>query len=100
MRGINGFFCPWKEQGDFAAAPYFGSRLLLQGNTGFYACIFTSGSRTAIYVSAAIMIVALRNVQLYLRSNPGKVSKIILFAYFAVNIFLNISSSATGAGGI
>ena len=74
----------------------FGSRVIL----GFTPVFFTSGSRTAIYASAAIMIVVLRNVQLYLRSNPGRVSKIILFAYFAVNIFLNISNSVTGAGGI
>lgn len=60
----------------------FSSRLVI----GFSPTIYVSGDRTALFASAAILIVVMRNIQLYLRTNPKLVWKLSLLVYLSINI--------------
>ena len=64
----------------------FTSRVII----GFSPTIYASGDRTALFASAAILIVAMRNIQLYLRTRPKLVWKILLFLYLIFNIVCSL----------
>ncbi len=66
----------------------FTSRVLV----GFSPTIYASGDRTALFASAAILIVTLRNIQLYLRTGPRAAAKAALWVYLAVIIRCNLGS--------
>lgn len=60
----------------------FASRMIL----GFSATIYRSGDRTALFASAAILIVVLRNLLIFGRDTKKKYLKILMAVYVAVCI--------------
>lgn len=64
----------------------FTSRLIM----GFSPTIYASGDRTAIFCSMAILIVVLRNLQLWLQRKPKTGWKLIMGAYVGCTIVLNL----------
>ena len=65
----------------------FLSRVLI----GFSPTLYASGDRTAIFASAAILIVTLRNIQIYLSSKPKIIWKVVLTLYMAANVICNLT---------
>ena len=65
----------------------FTSRVII----GFSPTVYASGARTALFASAAFLIVAMRNIQLYLRTDPKPVWKILLFLYLIFNVICNLA---------
>ncbi len=67
-----------------------GAGLLSRVIVGLSPTFFTSGGRTAIYASAAVLIVVLRNVQIFLQSGAGKAARTVLFLYFVLNMIHSV----------
>ncbi len=65
-----------------------GAGLLSRVIVGLSPTFLASGGRTSVYASAAVLIVVMRNVQIFLQSGAGKVARTILFLYFALNMIL------------
>lgn len=57
---------------------------------GFSPTIYISGERTALFCTAAILIVVLRNLQIFWGSSKRSLEKIVMGAYVAAIIFGNI----------
>ncbi len=63
----------------------FASRIIM----GFSPTVYESGGRTAIYCSMAVLVVILRNLQLWLEKGPRIEWKIIMGIYVCFNILYN-----------
>ncbi len=60
---------------------------------GLSPTIYASGERTSLYCSAAVLIVCLRNLQLYWRRSKGIKEKTVLTGYIAGVIIVSVWSS-------
>lgn len=64
----------------------FTSRVIM----GFSPTVYASGDRTALFCSMAILIVMLRNIQLWLEKEPKVQWKVVMAAYIAVLVACNL----------
>lgn len=64
----------------------FFSRVIM----GLSPTIYVSGDRTALFCSAAVLFVILRNLDIWLRGNPGVRQRAVMGAYVGVMILCNL----------
>ena len=60
---------------------------------GLSPTIYASGERTSLYCSVAVLIVCLRNLQLYWKRSEGRREKAVLASYIAGVIVVSVWSS-------
>lgn len=85
------FFLHGKSRETILQLLILGTGFLSRVIMGFSPTLYASGDRTAIFASAAILIVTLRNIQIYLRSKPKVIWKIVLTLYMAANVSCNLT---------
>ena len=65
MCGIDYFFLHGKSKETLLELAVLGIGLMSRFGMGFSPSVYASGSRTALYSSVAVLVVCLRNLQIY-----------------------------------